>query len=58
VRQRYRLLVDFPPLHAAADCVAGLVNVEGEQTVLPAHHDCATGGFRAIGALKTKRVRP
>jgi hypothetical protein len=51
--QRYRLLTDWPPLHATADCVAGFVNVEGERTVLPAHPDCASGGFRAIAAFKT-----
>ena len=49
--QRYRLLTDAPPLHETADCVAELVNVEGERTVLPAHRDCATGGFRAIAAF-------
>jgi hypothetical protein len=31
----------------------GSVNVEGERTTLPAHTDCATGGFRAIAAFKT-----
>jgi hypothetical protein len=51
--RRYRLLTDWPPLHATADCVVGLGNVEGERTVLPAHADCATGGFRAIAAFKT-----
>lgn len=44
--RRYRLLTDSPPLNATADCVAGSVNVEGERTTLPAHTDCATGGFR------------
>jgi hypothetical protein len=51
--RRYRLLTDSPPLNATADCVAGSVNVEGERTTLPAHTDCATGGFRAIAAFKT-----
>jgi hypothetical protein len=44
----YRLLTDAPPLHETADGVADLVN---ERTVLPAHRDCATGGFRAIAAF-------
>jgi hypothetical protein len=50
---RHRNLLQAPPLHATADCVAGIVTVEGERTVLPAHRDCASGGFRAIAAFKT-----
>lgn len=49
----HRGLVNSPPLHATADCVAGVVTVEGLRTVLPAHADCASGGFRAIAAFKT-----
>src|SRR5262249_34453072 len=45
---RHRGLMNAPPLHASADCVAGSVNVEGLQTRLPAHADCASGGQRAI----------
>ena len=50
---RHRDLLQAPPLHATADCVAGIVTVEGQRTVLPAHRDCASGGFRAIDAFKT-----
>jgi len=49
----HRGLVNSPPLHANADCVAGIVTVEGLRTVLPAHADCASAGFRAIAAFNT-----
>jgi hypothetical protein len=49
----HRELVNSPPLHANADCVAGVVTVEGLRTKLPAHADCASGGLRAIAAFKT-----
>jgi hypothetical protein len=48
-----RDLVNSPPLHAEADCVAGVITVEGLRTTLPAHADCASGGIRAIAAFKT-----
>jgi hypothetical protein len=50
--RRYHSLVDSPPLHASADCVVGVVTVEGLRTTLPAHADCASGGIRAIAAFK------
>lgn len=40
-------------LHANADCVAGVVTVEGLKSRLPVHADCASGGFRAIKAFRT-----
>ena len=40
-----------PPLHANADCVSGVVTVEGLRTV--PHADCASGGIRAIETFKT-----
>jgi hypothetical protein len=51
--RRYHSLVDSPPLHASANCVVGVVTVEGLRTTLPAHADCASGGIRAIAAFKT-----
>lgn len=51
--KQFRSLTRSPPLHATADCVAGMVTVEGERTRLPAHADCASGGIRAIAAFKT-----
>jgi hypothetical protein len=50
---RHRDLINSPPLHARADCVAGVIYVEGLRTILPAHADCASGGIRAIDAFKT-----
>ena len=44
-------LVNAPPLHANADCVSGVVTVEGLRTV--PHADCASGGIRAIETFKT-----
>ena len=49
----HRALINSPPLHATANCVAGVVTVEGVQTILPAIPDCAGGGLRAIAAFKT-----
>jgi hypothetical protein len=47
-----RVLINSPPLHAKADCVAGVIYVEGQRTILPTHGDCVSGGFRAIDAFK------
>ena len=51
--KRHRRDIYGSPLHARADCVAGVVNVEGLETKLPAHADCASGGIRAMAAFKT-----
>jgi hypothetical protein len=50
--ERHSKLTESAPLHANADCVAGIVIVEGVRTKLPAREDCASGGFRAIAAFK------
>jgi hypothetical protein len=53
--KRHRTLINAAPLHAHADCVAGMISVEGESTFLPIYPGCAgaPGGFRAIAAFKT-----
>jgi hypothetical protein len=50
---RHKGLVNSPPLHASADCVAGVITVEGLSAHTPMHADCASGGQRAIAAFKT-----
>ena len=50
---RNRHLLQAPLLHANADCVAGVVTVEGLKSRLPVHADCASGGFQAIKAFRT-----
>jgi hypothetical protein len=51
--ERHTKLTEAPPLHANADCVAGIIIVEGLRTKLPAREDCASGGMRAIAAFKS-----
>lgn len=51
--RKHRGLLESPPLHASADCVAGVVTVEGFRTKLPAYPSCATGGIRAIEAFRS-----
>lgn len=50
---RHKDLLQAPPLHASADCVAGTVTVEGERMVLPVYPACANGGIRAVATFKT-----
>jgi hypothetical protein len=49
----HRALVNSPPLHANADCVAGVVTVEGVRTVLPAHATVRAEAFARSPLLKS-----
>jgi len=46
-------ILDSPPLQASADCVAGVITVEGMRAKLPIDPACANGGFQLIDAFKT-----
>jgi hypothetical protein len=51
---RHKGLVKSPPLHANADCVAGVITIDGSSSNhMPMHADCASGGLQAIAAFKT-----